>query len=78
MSTVPPAADHRISYDSGSHQFGDLRLPGGTGPHPVVVAIHGGNWKAEYDLSHLGHFCAALTERGLATWSIEYRRIGHE
>jgi pimeloyl-ACP methyl ester carboxylesterase len=76
MSTDPPAADRRIAYGASPEQFGDLRLPNRPGPHPVVVAIHGGNWRAQYDLSHLGHFCAALTAAGLATWSVEYRRIG--
>jgi acetyl esterase/lipase len=41
-----------------------------------VVAIHGGFWRARYDLEHLGHFCAALTAAGIATWNIEYRRVG--
>jgi acetyl esterase/lipase len=76
MTTEPPAADFRIAYGSSPEQFGDLRLPGGAGPHPLVVAVHGGNWRAQYDLTHLGHLCAALTARGLATWSVEYRRIG--
>ena len=39
--------------------------------------IHGGFWRARYDLTHIGHLCAALTRAGLATWSLEYRRIGH-
>ncbi len=71
-----PAADHRIPYGTEPSQFGDLRTPIGPGPHPVVVVVHGGFWRAQYDLLHIGHLCAALTEAGLATWSLEYRRIG--
>jgi len=75
--TLPaPAADERIAYGADPAQFGDLRLPAGPGPHPVVVAVHGGFWRARYDLTHLGHLCAALTARGFATWSLEYRRLG--
>ena len=39
--------------------------------------IHGGYWRAKYDLKHAGHLCAALTARGLATWNVEYRRVGN-
>jgi acetyl esterase/lipase len=59
-------------------QFGDVRLPKGDGPHPVVVVIHGGFWRARYGLEFMGHACADLTARGVATWNIEYRRIGDE
>jgi len=58
-------------------QFGDLRVPGGAGPHPALVVIHGGFWRARYDLLHIGHLCAALTTGGVATWSVEYRRLGN-
>jgi acetyl esterase/lipase len=44
----------------------------------VVVVVHGGFWRAKYDLEHAGHLCADLTRRGNATWSLEYRRVGHE
>lgn len=70
------AADHRIAYGGGPLQFGDLRLPQGRGPHPVVIVIHGGCWYSEYDLKHIAAFSAALTRMGVATWSLEYRRIG--
>jgi acetyl esterase/lipase len=72
-----PKADHRIAYGSDPQQFGDLRLPKGSGPFPVVIVIHGGCWLAEYDLEHIGRFSEALTAEGAATWSIEYRRIGN-
>ena len=39
--------------------------------------IHGGYWRAKYDLQHAGHLCAALTAKGLATWNVEYRRVGN-
>jgi acetyl esterase/lipase len=77
LDLAPPRADVRIAYASGANQFGDLRIPGGPGPHPVVIFIHGGYWRAAYDLMHAGHLCAALTRAGNATWSLEYRRIGN-
>lgn len=77
LSLSQPAADERIAYGPGRHQFADLRLPRGGGPHPCVVVIHGGYWRKKYNLGYLGHFCAALTAAGVATWSIEYRRVGN-
>lgn len=77
LTRTPPPADERIRYGDDPSQFGELRVPPGPGPHPVVVYLHGGCWMAEYDLGHAGHACAALTEAGAATWSLEYRRIGN-
>jgi acetyl esterase/lipase len=76
--TLPaPPADARLSYGSDPNQFGELRVPKTGGPFPVVVYIHGGYWRAKYDLKHAGHPCAALTARGLATWNLEFRRVGN-
>jgi acetyl esterase/lipase len=75
---VPPAPPGtRIEYGRGEFQFGELRVPSGSGPHPVAIVIHGGYWRAGYDLAHIGHLCEAVTQQGLATWSLEYRRIGN-
>ena len=78
LSRPSPAADHRIAYGTGPSQFGDLWLPA-TAPHallPLVVFYHGGWWKSEYDLGYAGHLADALKREGIATWSVEYRRIG--
>jgi acetyl esterase/lipase len=76
LDIPPPAADARIPYGTAPQQFGDLRLPKGPGPFPVAIVIHGGYWRSAYSLEHIGHLCAALTRAGVATWSLEYRRIG--
>ena len=73
-----PAPDHRIAYGKHPLQFGELRLPPGIGPHPVVVLLHGGCWRAEYDLAHVSHMGAALAAAGVAVWTPEYRRVGDE
>jgi acetyl esterase/lipase len=71
-------ADHRVPYGDDPNQFADLRLPSTRGPHPVVVLVHGGCWKANYatlrDLAPMGD---ALKGAGIASWNIEYRRLGH-
>jgi acetyl esterase/lipase len=71
-------ADHRLSYGSNEFQFGELRLPKGAGPHPVAIVIHGGCWMSQYGLSYMGHLSAALAEVGVATWNVEYRRVGNQ
>ena len=42
----------------------------------VVVVIHGGFWKAAYDLSLGRPLAADLVEKGWAALNIEYRRVG--
>jgi acetyl esterase/lipase len=71
---APP--DRRVVYGSGTDQFADLYVPEGPGPHPAVVLIHGGCWRAQYDLAPLGPLCEAMRGLGLAVWSLEYRRLG--
>jgi acetyl esterase/lipase len=78
LNLPTPEADYRIHYGENPLQFGDLRLPKEKGPHPVAVVVHGGCWLAEYNLDHISSFCDALTRAGIATWSLEYRRIGDE
>jgi acetyl esterase/lipase len=69
-------ADERLAYGDDANQFAELRLPSGAGPHPVVVLVHGGCWKAEYatlrDLAPMGD---SLRAEGIASWNIEYRRL---
>jgi acetyl esterase/lipase len=76
---VPPA-DHRLAYGKEALQFGELRLPRTPAKNderfPVVIVIHGGCWYSEYELSHIANFAGELTQAGVATWSMEYRRIG--
>src|ERR1700676_1085169 len=72
----PPEPGQRIAYGDDPNQFGELRLPVDEGPHAVVLFIHGGYWRAAYDLTHAGHLCVAIAKAGYAVWSLEYRRVG--
>ncbi len=65
----------RLFYGSDRYQFGDLRLPHGSGLFPTIIVIHGGFWKAKYSLDLMNPLCDDLTARGFATWNIEYRRV---
>ena len=76
-----PKPELRCSYGKGPLRFGQLRLPKSShtaeGPIPLVIVIHGGFWLGEFDLEHVTHLCADLAEHGLATWCIEFRRLGN-
>ena len=67
----------RIAYAEDEWQFGDLRIPKGAGPHPVAIVIHGGFWKSIFESDLMDDVAEDLTNRGLATWNIEYRRVGN-
>lgn len=62
-------SDHRV-------QGCELWLPRGEGPHPVVIVIHGGYWRARYGKAVMRPVCGDLVRRGLAAWNVEYRRLG--
>jgi acetyl esterase/lipase len=72
---------HR-SHPATVHQYGlepdqkaELRIPS-TGQHafPVAVLIHGGYWHSRWELDLMDAMAVDLTNRGYATWNIEYRR----
>jgi acetyl esterase/lipase len=81
---LPVPATRRIAYGSDPLQFGELRVPPGRGPHPVAIIVHGGCWMAKLGslddravaLDLVRPMAAALTETGIATWNLEYRRLG--
>ncbi len=66
----------RLTYGDDPSQWADLRRPEGTS-RGVVVIIHGGFWKAEYDASLGEPLAADLTARGWTTLNAEYRRVGN-
>ena len=69
----PP--DHRIADGDDASQYGELRVPPGVGPHPVVVLFHGGCWREFSTASSIAPMAEALKSDGVATWSVEYRRL---
>jgi acetyl esterase/lipase len=79
LTIVGPVAEAanatRFFYGSDRYQFGDLRVPQGVGPFPIVIVIHGGFWKAKYSLDLMNPLADDLTQYGFASWNIEYRRV---
>jgi acetyl esterase/lipase len=66
----------RLAYGPEYLQFGELYLPERAGPFPVIPLIHGGYWRARYDLTLMNEVAEDLAQRGFAAWNIEYRRVG--
>lgn len=77
LTDTPPPVDARMRYGNDEYQFGDLRLPEGSGPFAAAMFVHGGFWRARYDLKHAGFLCAALAKAGFVSWNLEYRPVGN-
>jgi len=76
LTLPPPPAARRLAYGKEPAQFIDFRFPTNKQAPALAVMIHGGFWRARYDLLHAGHLCAALTAAGFITANVEYRRVG--
>ncbi|MFF5919226.1 alpha/beta hydrolase [Streptomyces flavochromogenes] len=70
---VPP--DVSAAYGDHPDQVIDFYAPrDGRTRAPLVVALHGGAWRAPYDRQHLTPFVDFLARRGFAVANVEYRR----
>ena len=63
-------------YGPEPAQFLELTLPGTPGPAPVAVVLHGGFWRAAYDVELARPLAADLAAAGFAAVAVEYRRVG--
>jgi acetyl esterase/lipase len=77
LTRPQPSPDERVAYGGDPNQFIEVRLPRAKVPHAAVLNIHGGFWRARYDLTHAGHLCEALRGAGIASLNVEYRRVGN-
>lgn len=77
LTRPAPAPDVTVAYGDHPEQVADLRRPAGAGPaRPLVVVLHGGFWRSEYDRSHTGPLAAALAALGYPVAQLEFRRTG--
>lgn len=58
-------ADHLVDLWTGDERATD---------RPLVVLVHGGFWRPEYDRTHLHPLAGAIAAAGWSVASIEYRR----
>jgi acetyl esterase/lipase len=70
------APDLTLSYGALPEHVVDLRLPvAAAGPAALVVVVHGGFWKAEWDRAHAAEQSAGLAATGHVVATVEYRRV---
>jgi acetyl esterase/lipase len=70
--------DLTLSYGPLPEHVVDVRLPAGgavLGPAALVVVVHGGFWKAEWDRAHVAPQSAGLVAAGHVVATVEYRRV---
>lgn len=78
ITALPPvAATRRVRYGDDPSQFFDFFDAAADIARGAAVMLHGGFWRARYDLAHVSHACAALAAAGIPTASLEYRRVGN-
>jgi acetyl esterase/lipase len=76
--TPRPAPSHKVTYGAHADQYAELWLPESPSTSlPVVILIHGGCWRADLPGPELVAFLSqAIAQRGVAVWSVTYRRVG--
>ena len=68
----------RVQYGKAETSFGELTVPPGAGPFPIIMLMHGGCWASNLSgLQDMRPMSAMLAGHGIAAWNVEYRRVGH-
>ena len=71
-----PKPDATVSYGADPMQKVDVWVPKGTGPHPVVLMVHGGCWQTSIaDRTLMDWIADDLRKDGIAVWNIDYRGV---
>lgn len=67
-------AQTKITYGPDPLQYGELSLPSGRGPFPVVTFLHAGCWRSSDGMINAYRAMAkVMTEHGVAAWNLQYR-----
>jgi acetyl esterase/lipase len=72
-SGFPP--ERTLSYGAEADQIADFRRGTHGRQRPLLVLIHGGYWKPEYDRLHVDETSGALAQAGWSVLTLEYRRL---
>jgi acetyl esterase/lipase len=75
LSRTAYPADITLRYGEHADQIADIRYGSRGSKLPLLVLIHGGFWKPEYDRAHVEAMSCALAETGWTTLTLEYRRV---
>lgn len=64
----------KISYGADPMQYGELSLPSGEGPFPIVTFLHAGCWRSSEGMMNSYRAMAKeMTDNGIAAWNMQYR-----
>src|SRR5262245_15689672 len=75
LSRWAPPPDATLVYGAHADHLVDVRRPAGRS-RALVVFLHGGFWRHEYDRTHTGPLTTALAAVGYTMAIPEYRRTG--
>ena len=74
FSASSALAQTRIPYGPDPMQYGELTLPEGEGPFPVVTFLHAGCWMStEGMINSYRAMAKAVAAQGIAAWNVQYR-----
>ncbi len=76
LTRVASAPDAVVAYGPDQDQVADVRLARSAGlDRPLLVLVHGGFWRPQFDRVHVRPMTEALAVAGWPTVTPEYRRI---
>jgi acetyl esterase/lipase len=79
LSRAARAPDEVVEYGEGRDQIADVWWgPADAAQRPLVLILHGGFWRPQYDRAHTRPMAEALAAAGWTVASAEYRRIPGE
>jgi acetyl esterase/lipase len=79
LTRAARAPDVVLAYGSDVDQVADVRFGAeGAEGRPLVMIIHGGFWRPQYDRAHTGPMAEAICAAGWTVASAEYRRVPGE
>jgi acetyl esterase/lipase len=78
LTRTAPPPDLTLRYGTGPDHVADVRLPSvpDRARVPLLLLLHGGFWRAQFDRTHLGSLAVALAGAGYAVCTPEFRRTG--
>ena len=70
----PP--DATVAYGADRDQVADVRFGDARADtRPLVLILHGGFWRPEYDRAHTGPMADAIADAGWTVATVEFRRV---
>jgi len=76
LSRPAPPPDSTVRYDALGESIADIRYgKGAPAERPLIIFIHGGFWRPQFNRMHAAPLCVGIAEAGWTIASLEYRRV---